>query len=85
MARGKMPLTEDSQRNSFPIVATCSHMQRERKGEETMEKRPKGKGVSRRDFLKGLSGGAVGAAAVSTGLLNPGRADAYPSELVGSA
>ncbi len=50
-----------------------------------MEKHPKGKGVSRREFLKGLSGGAVGAAAVSTGLLNPGRADAYPRELVGSA
>jgi len=49
-----------------------------------MERRPKEKGVSRRDFLKGLGGGAVGAAAVSTGLLNPGRADAYPKELVGS-
>ena len=30
----------------------------------------KGKGVSRRDFLKGLGGGAVGTAVISSGLLN---------------
>jgi len=37
----------------------------------------KGKGVSRRDFLKGLGGGAVGTAVISSGLLNadPVQAD----------
>ena len=45
----------------------------------------KGKGVSRRDFLKGIGGGAVGAAVVSTGLLTTDRAEAYPTETVGSA
>ncbi len=48
-----------------------------------MEK-PKGKGVSRRDFLKGLGGGAIGAAVVSTGLLDPTTVEAYPTEAVGS-
>jgi xanthine dehydrogenase YagT iron-sulfur-binding subunit len=48
-----------------------------------MEK-TKGKGVSRRDFLKGLSGGAVGAAVVSTGLLDPTKVEAYPTEAVGT-
>jgi xanthine dehydrogenase YagT iron-sulfur-binding subunit len=48
-----------------------------------MEK-PKGKGVSRRDFLKGLSGGAVGAAVVSTGLLDPTKVEAYPTEATGT-
>ncbi len=49
-----------------------------------MEK-TKGKGVSRRDFLKGLSGGAVGAAVVSTGLLDATKVQAYPTETAGAA
>lgn len=48
-----------------------------------MEK-PKGKGVSRRDFLKGLGGGAVGAAVVSTGLLDATKVEAYPTETAGA-
>ena len=50
-----------------------------------MDEEVKGKGVSRRDFLKGLGGGAIGTAVVSTGLLNPAQVDAYPSEVVGPA
>ena len=42
------------------------------------------KGVSRRDFLKGLGGGAIGTAVISTGLLDPGKSDAYPTESVGT-
>lgn len=41
-----------------------------------MKKNGKRKGVSRRDFLKGLGRGAVGAAAISTGLLKPVRLEA---------
>ncbi|MGH7833047.1 MAG: (2Fe-2S)-binding protein [Candidatus Binatia bacterium] len=41
------------------------------------------KGVSRRDFLKGISGGAVGAAVVSTGLLGTDQAEAYTKESTG--
>jgi xanthine dehydrogenase YagT iron-sulfur-binding subunit len=48
-----------------------------------MEK-TKGKGFSRREFLKGLSGGAVGAAVVSTGLLDATKAEAYPTETAGA-
>jgi len=40
----------------------------------------KGKGVSRRDFLKGLGGGAVGTAVISSGLLNADPARAYVPE-----
>ncbi len=46
--------------------------------------RPKGKGVSRRDFLKGLGGGAIGAAVVSTGLLDRTTVEAYPTEAAGT-
>lgn len=42
----------------------------------------KGKGVSRRDFLKRVGAGSVGAAVVSTGLLNAPGAGAYPTENV---
>ncbi|HWP60456.1 MAG TPA: (2Fe-2S)-binding protein [Candidatus Acidoferrales bacterium] len=45
----------------------------------------KKKGVSRRAFLKGISGGAVGAAVVSTGLLGPNEVEAYPRETVAPA
>ena len=48
-----------------------------------MEKEAKGKGVSGRDFLKGLGGGALGTAVLSTGLLSPGQAEAYPQEMTG--
>ncbi len=44
---------------------------------------PKGKGVSRRDFLRGLGGGAIGAAVVSTGLLER-TVEAYPTESAGA-
>jgi xanthine dehydrogenase YagT iron-sulfur-binding subunit len=47
-----------------------------------MKEEAKRKGVSRRDFLKGIGGGAVGAAVVSTGLLENSQADAYPRESV---
>ena len=47
-----------------------------------MEKK---KGVSRRDFLKGIGGGAIGTAVISTGLLTPKEAEAYPTEAIGSA
>jgi xanthine dehydrogenase YagT iron-sulfur-binding subunit len=47
-----------------------------------MEDEAKKKGVSRRDFLKGIGGGAVGAAVVSTGLLETPQAEAYPQESV---
>jgi len=48
-----------------------------------MEEEARGKGVSRRDFLKGLGGGAIGTAAISTGLFHSGEAEAYPKEAVG--
>jgi aerobic-type carbon monoxide dehydrogenase small subunit (CoxS/CutS family) len=44
----------------------------------------KGKGVSRRDFLKGLGGGAVGTAVISSGLLNVDSAQAYVPEASGA-
>lgn len=49
-----------------------------------MEEEGKGKGVSRRDFLKGLGGGALGTAVISTGLLDPGKVEAYPTESTGT-
>ena len=49
-----------------------------------MDEEAKGKGVSRRDFLKGLGGGAIGTAVISTGLLDPGKVEAYPTEAVGT-
>jgi xanthine dehydrogenase YagT iron-sulfur-binding subunit len=45
----------------------------------------KRKGVSRRDFLKGIGGGAVGTAIISTGLLDSQKAEAYPTEAIGAA
>jgi len=44
----------------------------------------KGKGVSRRDFLKGLGGGAVGTAVISSGLLHVDPAEAYVPETTGA-
>jgi len=42
------------------------------------------KGVSRRGFLKGLGGGAIGTAVISTGLLNVEPTEAYTPEAVGT-
>jgi xanthine dehydrogenase YagT iron-sulfur-binding subunit len=50
-----------------------------------MKGEKKAKGVSRRGFLKGLGGGAIGTAVISTGLLNGNPADAYLPETVGTA
>lgn len=44
----------------------------------------KGKGVSRRDFLKSIGAGSVGAAVISTGLLDAPGVEAYPTETVAS-
>lgn len=49
-----------------------------------MDEEGKRKGVSRRDFLKGLGGGAIGTAVISTGLLDPSKAEGYPAESVGA-
>ena len=48
-----------------------------------MEEPKGGKGVSRRDFLKGIGGGAIGTAVISSGLLNADPAEAYAPEAVG--
>ncbi|MGH7773625.1 MAG: twin-arginine translocation signal domain-containing protein, partial [Candidatus Binatia bacterium] len=48
-----------------------------------MDEEVKGKGVSRRDFLKGIGGGAIGTAVLSTGLLDTSEVEAYPRESVG--
>jgi len=50
-----------------------------------MEKEKDGKGVSRRDFLKGLGGGAIGTAVISSGLLTADSTEAYVPETVGAA
>jgi aerobic-type carbon monoxide dehydrogenase small subunit (CoxS/CutS family) len=48
-----------------------------------MEEEKSGKGLSRRGFLKGLGGGAIGTAVISTGLLNSDSAEAYSPEAAG--
>jgi aerobic-type carbon monoxide dehydrogenase small subunit (CoxS/CutS family) len=45
-----------------------------------MEDEKKGKGLSRRSFLKGLGGGAIGTAVISTGLVKSDQAEAYSPE-----
>src|SRR5437867_3585327 len=45
-----------------------------------MEEERKDKGLSRRGFLKGLGGGAIGTAVISTGLLNVEPTGAYTPE-----
>ena len=42
-----------------------------------MEKESKGKTLSRRSFLKGIGGGAIGTAVISMGLLKSDRAEGY--------
>ena len=49
-----------------------------------MEEERKNKGLSRRGFLKGLGGGAIGTAVISTGLLNVEPTGAYTPEAVGT-
>jgi xanthine dehydrogenase YagT iron-sulfur-binding subunit len=49
-----------------------------------MEEEQKKKGVSRRDFLKGIGGGAIGTAVVTSGLVKPDEVDAYTREGIGS-
>jgi xanthine dehydrogenase YagT iron-sulfur-binding subunit len=48
-----------------------------------MEDEKRGKAISRRGFLKGIGGGAIGTAVISTGLLNSSSAEAYAPESVG--
>jgi aerobic-type carbon monoxide dehydrogenase small subunit (CoxS/CutS family) len=48
-----------------------------------MEDEKKGSGLSRRSFLKGLGGGAIGTAVISTGLVKSDSAEAYTPETAG--
>ena len=50
-----------------------------------MAEEKKGMKLSRRSFLKGLGGGAIGTAVVSTGLVKSDPAEAYSPETVGAA
>jgi aerobic-type carbon monoxide dehydrogenase small subunit (CoxS/CutS family) len=50
-----------------------------------MEDENKTNGLSRRSFLKGLGGGAIGTAVISTGLAKSDPADAYSPEAAGLA
>jgi xanthine dehydrogenase YagT iron-sulfur-binding subunit len=49
-----------------------------------MEDEKKGTKLSRRSFLKGIGGGAVGTAVISTGLVKSDPAKAYSPEAVGA-
>jgi aerobic-type carbon monoxide dehydrogenase small subunit (CoxS/CutS family) len=49
-----------------------------------MEKDNNGKGMSRRGFLKGIGGSAIGTAVISSGLVKLDPAQAYVPEVVGS-
>ena len=50
-----------------------------------MAEEKKGNGLSRRSFLKNIGGGAIGTAAISTGLIKTDGAEAYTPETVGAA
>jgi aerobic-type carbon monoxide dehydrogenase small subunit (CoxS/CutS family) len=50
-----------------------------------MEEEKNGKGMSRRGFLKGIGGGAIGTAVISTGLVKSDPAAAYSPETFGAA
>src|ERR671918_3021044 len=50
-----------------------------------MAEEKKGMKLSRRSFLKGIGGGAIGTAVVSTGLVKSYLAEAYSPEAVGAA
>jgi aerobic-type carbon monoxide dehydrogenase small subunit (CoxS/CutS family) len=47
-----------------------------------MEQKQKDKGVSRRDFLKGIGGSAIGTAVVTTGWAKPDEVNAYTREAI---
>ena len=49
-----------------------------------MEEKKTGTKLSRRSFLKGLGGGAIGTAVISTGLVNTDAVEAYSTEAVGT-
>src|SRR6266545_2640728 len=49
-----------------------------------MEEKKKGTKLSRRSFLKGIGGGAIGTAVISTGLIQSDPAAAYSPETVGA-
>jgi xanthine dehydrogenase YagT iron-sulfur-binding subunit len=49
-----------------------------------MEEEKKGAKLSRRSFLKGIGGGAIGTAVISTGLVKSDPAAAYSPETVGA-
>ena len=49
-----------------------------------MEEDKKGTKLSRRSFLKGIGGGAIGTAVISTGLVKADPAEAYSPETVGA-
>ena len=49
-----------------------------------MEEDKKGTKLSRRTFLKGIGGGAIGTAVISTGLVKSDPAEAYSPETVGA-
>jgi xanthine dehydrogenase YagT iron-sulfur-binding subunit len=49
-----------------------------------MEEEKKGTKLSRRSFLKGIGGGAIGTAVISTGLVKSDPAEAYSPETVGA-
>ena len=50
-----------------------------------MEDEGKSKTLSRRSFLKGIGGGAIGTAVISTGLVKANRAEGYTPEAAGLA
>ena len=50
-----------------------------------MEEEKKDSQLSRRSFLKGLGGGAIGTAVISTGLVKTDSVDAYSAESVGAS
>jgi len=49
-----------------------------------MGEKNQGAKYSRRSFLKGIGGGAIGTAAISTGLIKGDSAEAYVSESAGA-
>ena len=49
-----------------------------------MEEKKKGTKLSRRSFLKGIGGGAIGTAVISAGLIKSDSAEAYSPETVGA-
>ena len=77
-ALGKPYFFIDSSRRS---ILTLSRLDREKQVRNrrltSMEEESKGKTLSRRSFLKGIGGGAIGTAVISMGLLKSDRAEGY--------